>query len=166
MTTLPIFRQLIADDAAAFRALRLAGLQEAPTAFGSSYAKERDSTVEDFAGTIARNHMVGALIGDRLVGVAGFYRSAGEKVEHRGNIWGVYVEPEARGQGIARGLIERLLEHAKTVVEQVHLCVVTDNVAAVRLYEGLGFVSYGTEPRALKVDGTFYDELMMVWRAD
>lgn len=166
MTTPTTFRQLIATDAAVFRALRLAGLQEAPTAFGSSYAREKDNTVEDFAGMIARNHLVGAFAGDRLVGVAGFYRSAGEKVEHRGNIWGVYVEPAERGRGIARGLIERLLEHAKTVVTQVHLCVVTDNVAAVRLHEGLGFVSYGTEPRALRVGGKFYDELMMVWRAD
>lgn len=166
MTATPTFRQLTATDAAAFRALRLAGLLEAPTAFGSSYASEKDNTVEDFAGIIARNHMVGAFVGDELAGVAGFYRSTGEKNEHRGNVWGVYVEPVHRGAGIARRLIEMQLEHARSVVLQVHLCVVTDNVAAVRLYEGLGFVSYGTEPRALRVGGTFHDELLMVWRAD
>lgn len=166
MTTIPTIRQLTATDAAAFRALRLAGLQEAPTAFGSSYGREKDRTVEDFAQTIARNHMVGAFDGERLVGVAGFYPSTGEKDGHKGNVWGVYVEPAHRGGGIARAMMERLLEHARTVVLLVHLCVVTDNVAALRLYERLGFVGYGTEPRALRVDGRFYDELLMVLRFD
>ena len=159
----PSIRQLTGADAAAFRELRLAGLAEAPTGFGSSYAAEKDRSVADFGETISRNHMVGAFDGDRLVGVAGFYRSTGEKVEHRGNIWGVYVEPSHRRLGIAKGLVMRLLDQARGVVSQVHLCVVADNRPALRLYEGLGFVSYGLEPHALRIDGKFYDEALMVW---
>jgi ribosomal protein S18 acetylase RimI-like enzyme len=159
-------RRLTESDASAFRELRLAGLQEAPTAFGSSYTAEQDRTVEDFAGTIARNYMAGGFFGTRLAGVAGFYQSVGEKVAHRGNIWGLYVDPAYRGSGIARLLVEHLLGHAKSVVRQVHLCVVSDNEPALKLYSRLGFVSYGREPRALKVDGQFYDEELMVWRAD
>ncbi len=160
------FRQLTEADAAAFRALRLAGLLEAPTAFGSSYAAEKDSTIDDFAGTIARNYLAGAFIDGQLVGVAGFYPSVGEKVAHRGNIWGVYVDPAHRGAGIARGLMDNILAYARNLVSQIHLCVVTDNAPALRLYTALGFTAYGVEPRALKIDGKFYDETMMVWRAD
>jgi ribosomal protein S18 acetylase RimI-like enzyme len=166
MTSAPTIRQLTESDAAAFRELRLAGLLEAPTAFGSSYAAEKERTVEDFAGSIARNYLAGAMVGDGLVGVVGFYQSAGEKVSHRGNIWGVYVDPGHRGAGIARLLMEHVMAHARSIVTQVHLCVVSDNEAALRLYRHLGFVSYGVEPRALRMGEKFYDEELMVWRVE
>jgi ribosomal protein S18 acetylase RimI-like enzyme len=166
MTDAPLIRRLVGADAAAFRGLRLAGLQEAPTAFGSSFAAEKDRTVADFAETIERNYLAGAFEGGALVGVAGFYQSAGEKMTHRGNIWGVYVDPAQRGRGIARLLMENVMAHARGIVEQVHLCVVTENEAARRLYTALGFVSYGIEPRSLRIGDRYYDEDLMVWRVE
>jgi RimJ/RimL family protein N-acetyltransferase len=44
----------------------------------------------------------------------------------------------------------------------VQLSVVNDNKAACRLYGAMGFVAYGYEKRALKQDGRYYDELLMV----
>ena len=158
----PFIRQLTVNDAASFRELRLAGLQEAPEAFGSSYSAEKDHTVEDFAATITRNYLSGAFVVDQLIGVVGFYQSTGEKRSHRGNIWGVYVDPTHRGAGVARALMENVLAHAKGIVSQVHLSVVTDNEAALGLYKRLGFVSYGIEPRALRIGTRFCDEHMMV----
>ena len=38
------------------------------------------------------------------------------------------------------------------------------NAAAVALYEHLGFVRYGTEPHALRVNGRDFDEHLMVLR--
>lgn len=159
-----VLRQLTEDDAAAFRHLRLAGLRESPTAFGSSYAAEEGRDVDEFAATIAKNYLVGAFLDGRLAGVAGFYQLSGGKVAHRGQIWGVYVDPAHRGEGIARALLEDLMAHARGIVSQVHLCVVTANAPALHLYESLGFVIYGTEPNALRIDGTPYDEHLMVWR--
>lgn len=166
MTTTPTVRRLVADDAAAFRELRLAGLVEAPTAFGSSYGAEKDRTVADFADTIGRNYLAGAWMGDRLIGVTGFYSLTGEKTAHRGNIWGVYVAPAHRGRGVARLLLEDVLAHARLHVLQVHLSVVAGNEAALALYKRAGFVSYGLEPRSLRVGRVFHDEHLMVWRAD
>jgi len=37
----------------------------------------------------------------------------------------------------------------------------TANVEAARLYAEAGFSVYGLERRALKVDGRYYDELLM-----
>jgi ribosomal protein S18 acetylase RimI-like enzyme len=159
-----IIRQLAEADAAAFREIRLAGLMESPTAFGSSHAAENNLSIVDFAAMIERNYLVGAFVRRELAGVVGFYQQAGEKVSHRGNVWGVYVDPKHRGNGIARRLREDVLAHARQVVTQVHLCVVTDNEAALSLYESLGFASYGTEPNALRVGSHFYDEHLMVWR--
>lgn len=166
MSDVPLIRQLMGTDAAAFRALRLAGLLEAPTAFGSSYAAEKDRVLDEFAGTMERNYLAGAFVGEELIGVAGFYQLSGEKVSHRGNIWGVYVVPSYRRQGIARLLLEHVLAHARSVVTQVHLCVVTENEVARRLYQRLGFVSYGIEPRSLLVGERYYHEDLMVWRVE
>jgi len=44
----------------------------------------------------------------------------------------------------------------------VQLTVVSENEAARRLYNALGFVEYGCERRALKQDGRYYDEVLMV----
>ncbi|HEY9011053.1 MAG TPA: GNAT family N-acetyltransferase [Devosia sp.] len=159
-------RQLTTADAAAFRDLRLLGLQESPEAFGSSFEAEKDRTVESFADSIERGHIVGAFADGALVAVAGFYVMAAQKMAHRGVIWGVYVHPEARGQGAGRDVLNAVIDHAGTRVLQVHLTVVTSNGAALRLYEKLGFAIYGTEPRSLRLDGRFLDEHLMVRRFD
>ena len=44
----------------------------------------------------------------------------------------------------------------------VQLTVVSENEAARRLYRAMGFVEYGYEKRALKQDGRYYDEVLMV----
>jgi ribosomal protein S18 acetylase RimI-like enzyme len=161
-----LVRQLTAADAAAYRDLRLEALQNAPTAFGSNYEAESKQTVADFEGWMTRSYIAGAWLADELVGSASFYRLDSAKAAHRGNIWGVYVRPAARGHGVARAVMENVLAFARTQVQQVHLAVVTGNGSALKLYEHLGFTTYGIEPRALCVDGRYYDENLMVLRFD
>lgn len=158
-------RQLVADDAAAFRSLRLFGLEESPEAFGGSYADEKDRSVESFAQSIANGYIAGGFDGDRLVAVAGFYVMSYRKAAHRGVIWGVYVHPEARGQGAATAVLEAIIAHAQGRVLQLHLSVTTTG-QALGLYRKLGFVTYGTEPRALRVGDHYLDEHLMVLRLD
>jgi RimJ/RimL family protein N-acetyltransferase len=164
--TAPLIRRLSTDDAGVYRELRLDGLRNAPTAFGSSYEAESKNTLEEFAERLNRSYVAGAWLTGSLVGTAGFYRLDGLKTAHRGNIWGVYVRPDVRGHGVARALITDVLAFARTQVQQVHLSVVTENESARRLYEALGFTIYGTEPRSLFVDGRYLDEHMMVLRFD
>ncbi len=161
----PVIRRLTTADTAPYRDLRLEALQNAPTAFGSSYEAESQGSLSDFEGHLTRSYIAGAWLGGSLVGVTGFYALSG-KAAHRGNIWGVYVQPAARGRGVSRALLTAILSHARTQVKQVHLSVVTDNTAALALYERLGFTTYGTEPRSLFVDGHYLDEHMMVLRFD
>lgn len=140
----------------------MSGLAESPEAFGSDFATESASPVEAFAKTLDSLYVAGAFDADRLVAVTGFRRHDRERTRHRGDIWGVYVAPEARGKGIGRRLLEHVLAHARDRVQQVHLSVTTTNGPAVALYEHLGFERYGTEPRALKVNGRYLDEHLMV----
>jgi ribosomal protein S18 acetylase RimI-like enzyme len=43
-------------------------------------------------------------------------------------------------------------------VEQLVLTVTRSNQAAAKLYKGAGFVTFGLEPRAIKVDGEYFDK--------
>lgn len=53
----------------------------------------------------------------------------------------LYVMPYARRQGVAEALIERALQHAEdTDSKELQLSTTTDNIAAQKLYEKLGFV--------------------------
>ncbi len=98
--------------------------------------------------------------------MAGFDRERGRKTCHKGRIWGVYLAPEKRGEGLGQGLLERLLERAHRIegVEQISLSVTATQSAAIHLYRSLGFQSFGREPRALRISGRFIDEEYMVLR--
>lgn len=162
MTSDIAIRRLLAADAEGYRSIRLAALADAPEAFGSDVATESASPVDAFANTLRSGYVAGAFAGERLVAIAGFRALEREKTRHRGDIWGVYVAPDARGTGVGRRLMEHVLDYARTQVLQVHLAVTASNGAAVALYEHLGFIRYGTEPRALKVNGRYLDEHLMV----
>ena len=88
-----------------------------------------------------------------LAGVAGLLVPDTTKSRHKGVLWGMFVQPDVRGTGLAALLLARVIEHAAETVEEVRLTVVASNIAAVRLYTRAGFSRYGLERRALKVGG-------------
>ena len=99
--------------------------------------------------------------GSPLVGAAGLRVQNRVKLRHKGVLWGMYVRPEARGKGLAAALVQQVVEHARTLVEEVCLTVVASNAAAIRLYGAAAFKEYGLERRALKVGSEYYDEVLM-----
>jgi ribosomal protein S18 acetylase RimI-like enzyme len=108
-----------------------------------------------------RSFVLGAETKDRLVGVAGFYIQDSEKTRHRGTLWGMYVQEEARGNGIARRLVEGILAHARQHVEEVALNVWAGNTAAIACYKSAGFIVTAQDVRALKIGDLYFDHLIM-----
>jgi ribosomal protein S18 acetylase RimI-like enzyme len=155
-------RRLQPDDAEAYRAIRLEALERSPEAFGSMFEVEAAHPLDFFAERLRSNAVFGAWVGGNLLGIAGFRREAGPKHRHKGALWGVYLTPAGRGTGMARALIEQLIEHAREHVELLQLVVVSTNAPARRLYANLGFAEYGLEKHALKHAGVYYDQLLMV----
>jgi ribosomal protein S18 acetylase RimI-like enzyme len=155
--------RLTATDAADYRQLRLEGLRDAPEAFGSTLEEETARPLDWFADRLERNAVFGASLSlsSPLAGVVGFRVLEGVKERHKGLLWGMFVQPEARGAGVGKALVTRVIQYAGGLVEQIHLTVVASNSAAVRLYTSAGFKQYGLEPRALKVGGEYYDEVLM-----
>jgi GNAT superfamily N-acetyltransferase len=99
--------------------------------------------------------VLGAFADDALIGVVGCYQEAKAKVQHKAVIWGMYVAPEARGQGLGRRLLESALAEARTWpnVERVVITVVERVRGARELYLSAGFELFGREPDALRQGG-------------
>ncbi|WP_229198630.1 GNAT family N-acetyltransferase [Bradyrhizobium acaciae] len=155
-------RRLSPADAALYRDIRLEALRLSPEAFGSAYETESAHPVAWFAERLARGAvMLGAFRGSELAGIVGFVAADGPKRQHKGALVGMYVRQAARRGGVGRLLVEAALELAAQSVELVQLIVVKGNEPAVRLYESMGFVAYGLEQHALKVDGRYYDDILM-----
>ena len=166
MTALPAIRLLTAADATAYRALRLQALQDYPEAFGASYEDEAARSLEMMAKRLdggPLNCVFGALAGDNLVGTAGFVvpdRSA--KSRHKGLLVGVHVAPAHRSRALGRALVSAVIDHARAHVVLLQAAVGVANGPALRLYESLGFRHYGLEEKALRVEGAFVDEALIV----
>jgi ribosomal protein S18 acetylase RimI-like enzyme len=155
-------RRLHPEEGALFRAIRLEALATSPEAFGTTYEKQAADPMSYFTETLQEATVFGAFHGGEIVGMAGLRREPGERKQHKGVLWGMYVRPAAEGRGLGRALVQAVLTQARGMVEQVQLLVVTDNERARRLYESEGFVIYGLERQALKLGERYLDEYLMV----
>jgi ribosomal protein S18 acetylase RimI-like enzyme len=154
-------RRVTPDEAPLYRRIRLEALRLSPEAFGSTFERESAQSDAWFAERLATSEVLGAWHGADLVGVVGFRAQEGSKEAHKGLLWGMYVQPAFRKEGLAGRLLDALLALAKGRVELVQLAVWDGNIAARRLYERFGFVAYGTELNALKQNGVYYNEVLM-----
>ncbi|MBB6465747.1 ribosomal protein S18 acetylase RimI-like enzyme [Aminobacter lissarensis] len=162
-----VVRRLMPGEGAAYRKLRFAALENAPLAFSSSPEDEAHLSDVDFEARISLaepDAVFGVFGSGALVGVATFIAEKRRKTRHKGAMYGVYVDPDWRGTGAAQALVRQVIDHATTRGLALHAHVIADNASALRLYLGLGFVSYGVEPRALLVDGVFYDEQLLIYQ--
>ncbi len=159
-------RVLGPEQAKIFQTLRLKALRESPEAFSSSYAEESHYTLEFVAGRLSSDssRALGAFASNgELIGMTGIYRERHIKLNHKAVIFGMYVTPEFRGRGIGRRLLEEAISQAKNIpgIRRLNLSVVSVNKPAVKLYESAGFITYGREKEALKVEGKYLDEKHM-----
>ncbi len=163
--TLITVRQLGVDDAAAFLELRQRALRDHPDVYAST-ADEWDVPVSHAVERIQRNVVFGGFVDDTLAGVVTLSLTArrATKQRHKAEIWSVYVAPEHRCLGIAKAMMVQTIAEAKQLgFLAVMLSVADGNLTALRLYESMGFLRYGTEPQAIRLpdDGRFIDNHFM-----
>ncbi|WP_226683250.1 GNAT family N-acetyltransferase [Sutcliffiella horikoshii] len=161
-----IIRHLTPTDAESYRTIRLEALKNKPEAFSSSYEDEVDFTVEKYRNRFSNDHTYtfGAFKGENLVGTVTLLCETKKKIKHRATIVAMYVMPNQRKLGVGKALMNVAINKAKELkeIEQVYLTVTASNEPAKRLYESLGFVTYGIDRNGLKIDDTYFDEELMV----
>jgi ribosomal protein S18 acetylase RimI-like enzyme len=164
-----VLRRLGAADAAAYRAVRLAGLADRPASFGSSVEEEQELPLSVFEARVtapAPAMVLGAFDGPDLAGVARFTVEAGVKKRHIGWMTGVAVLAAHRRRGIASMLVDGVVLHARGHVLVLRTSVEAGNHEARRIYARRGFRSYGLAPRDMMIDGHFFDEDMLTLDLD
>ena len=130
-------RQATVNDWETVRDIRLAALQEAPYAFGSTYERERDFDEQTWRGRLSNPDGPTFLAFDRdtAVGIDGVHTEGGQRI-----LVAMWVAPGARRVGVGEALTNAVCDWAKAQGDtRVYLGVAEDNGPARRLYERLGF---------------------------
>ncbi|NUO92436.1 MAG: GNAT family N-acetyltransferase [Dermatophilaceae bacterium] len=128
------------DDWQMFREVRLASLSESPGAFGSRHADWVDAPEQQWRSRLTTVPLtLLAHDGTGLVGVV-----SGQPVgEHEVELISMWVAPAARGAGVARELIDAVVDWAAGQRRSTFRMVRSDNTRARRAYERAGFVDTG-----------------------
>jgi len=158
-------RLLSPADAQQLYTLRHQALLDSPYAFSASPEDDRISSIAAAHEQLSRgpdSAVIGAFT-EGLVGMLGMYRLPQLKTAHIAYIWGVFVAPQWRGHGLAKGLLEAAIAHARTLpdVTSLQLSVNETTPGARRAYEGVGFQAWGVEPDALRFNGRSTSETHM-----
>ena len=134
-----------------FKAVRLRALQDAPHAFGSTYAKESQLTDSDWIERVERwNGESGAgflaMDQDTACGIAGSFLDQNDPT--RAHLISMWTAPTHRQRGIGRLLVNGVLNWARgRNARTLQLMVTSNNEPAIRFYQRLGFTRTGrTEP--------------------
>lgn len=134
-----------------FKTVRLRALQEAPYAFGSTYAKEAAFDDSEWLRRVERmNGEKGigflAMDGSDGCGIVGAFLDANDAT--RAQLVSMWTAPAHRQRGVGRLLVNEVLAWARLRGALALLLMVTsNNEAAIRFYEKLGFTRTSrTEP--------------------
>ena len=150
-----LVRALGAGEADLLRRVRLRALADSPMAFASSLAEERDLPAETWAARAAApGESVFVALDDagEPLGMAGA-RPREEDPSIVG-LWGMWVDPAARGRGVGGRLVAAVAEWARARgASRLRLGVMSDVPGSVGFYERLGFRPDG-EPRTFSRDPT------------
>jgi GNAT superfamily N-acetyltransferase len=135
--------RLAADDWQTYRDIRLAMLQDSPSAFGSTHAEAASFDEALWRQRLADNVVILAQVGTMAAGAA-MYSEFGMTDPGDCALYGMWVDPRFRGTGVARVLVDAVVAQARAAGKRrLVLHVVSGNDPAGRLYERGGFVPTG-----------------------
>jgi GNAT superfamily N-acetyltransferase len=126
------------------RAVRLRALADAPDAFGTTLAEDEARSADSWRDRLAREDHATflAVVDGRDVGMA--VGGPSWRGDTTAGLYGMWVAPEARGQGVGDRLIEAVVAWARSRGHpRILLDVGDENAPAIRLYERHGFVPTG-----------------------
>lgn len=141
------FRRICEKDADALRQLRLQALQSEPKAFLSTWERESEFAAARWHELCERasssdEQAIFLCQGpnQRLLGMCGVHKKDASTAE----VWGVFLDPSHRGQGIGQSMLRQAVEWARgRGYSELRLEVNPDLTPALQLYRKLGFQPTG-----------------------
>jgi L-amino acid N-acyltransferase YncA len=155
-------RPLRADDWPSVEAIYAEGIATRNATFETS-----TPSFEEFDAGRHENHRFVAVDDGRIVGWAALmlvstracYRGVAEH--------SVYVTASARGGGVGRALMERLIASADASgIWTIQTSVFPENEVSVALHERLGFRVVGRRERIAQLDGVWRDTILLERRTE
>jgi ribosomal protein S18 acetylase RimI-like enzyme len=148
---MPTLEQLSLQLIEEFKTVRLRALQDTPTAFGSTYAKESVLSDGDWLKRVDTWNGGGAVC---YIGmdesapcgiIAGYFDKNDSRTAHVGSMW---VAPTHRRTGLGTMLMDAVQLWAHNLgAAELRLMVTSNNSTAISFYERCGFTFTGrTEP--------------------
>jgi GNAT superfamily N-acetyltransferase len=158
-------RRIRADEGLALRGIRLRALADAPDAFGSTLAGALGYPEQEWHDRAERcatgdQVMFFAEEAGRLIGMArGSFEPEMPVTVELTSMW---VEPEARGRGVARSLVEAIADWARSQgATRLQLWVTESNTPATALYRRFGFAPTG-ERQPLPSNPALAEDLLVL----
>jgi len=152
------------EDTERFLALRHAMFDTEAMSFRGASADDDAINLTAWRERLARDHVYAVVQDGTWLAVGGLTRLAGQKLDHKGLVWGMYALPAARGTGAAARILDQLEATARQLgLRQLQLTLMADNLRARRVYERHGYALYAIEPESVRRDGEFADEALM-WK--
>jgi GNAT superfamily N-acetyltransferase len=134
-----------------WRRIRLRALQEAPYAFGTTYAEASQWSAARWEAQVVEFATFLAVLDGRDVGVA---RGAAHHRDDVRELVGMWVDPSARRQGLAAQLIHSVAAWASAAgATLLVLDVVAGNAPAIALYDRAGFLPFDGEAMGERAPG-------------
>lgn len=154
-----------ADAAAIIEFLNIVGGESDNLLFGANGFNMSIEAEENFIESLLESK-VSALfagrIGNEVVCVGSIMTSPKDRISHQADL-AVSVKKKHWGLGIGTHLMQTMISFAKRngQTEILHLGVKDDNLTAVILYKKMGFIEIGRHKNFFKIDGKYYDEILM-----
>ena len=153
-------KRITPETALVFKDVRLRALQESPTAFSSTFAKESQLPDEEWLSRAARWSEDGtdaiflAFDDAAACGIVGSYVEEGKPGVAQ--IISMWVDPAYRRAGVGRSLIAAVIEWNRPCgVRELKLMVTSVNTSAIAFYERIGFRTTG-------VTGTYPNDAAII----
>lgn len=131
------------ENALVFRDTRLRALQDTPTAFGSTYAREARLSDEEWLARAdhwngGRSSALLALDSRRPCGIIGCFLDRDDSA--RAHLVSMWVSSSHRRRGVGRVLVRAVLDWARAMqARDLFLTVTSNNDTAILFYQAQGF---------------------------
>jgi len=164
-----VIAQLPVKDWQKFKEIRLEALKTNPTAFSNTYediAKYPDEKWQKQMKQSEKkdeNYFLFAFDGDKVIGMNGAYWTNKPVTKHIAEVFGVFVNPAYRGQGIGKRLMDEIITEIKKnpQFKKIKLGVNAENIQALKLYLSCGLKVVGRLEKELKFGDKYCDELLL-----